>query len=88
MSDIDLQVQRSLGNIEATLNATLAELKELRSDFAKHVAEDSAKFDKIDEDRNKAKGAGWMILGLLGVMASIIGSAVIAVAEGWIKVHS
>lgn len=86
MSVNDLQVQRSLGQIESTQAAILKELKEMRADMTSHIASDDARFDNIEADRNKARGAGWVILGLLGGLATVVGGAVIAVISGWLHV--
>lgn len=54
----------------------------------RHLSEQDLKLDKLKQDSDRAKGAGWAILGLLGSLATFVGGAVLAVVEGWIKVHS
>src|SRR5665213_3036235 len=42
-----------------------------------HLNEQDVKLDILKEDSAKAKGAGWVILGLLGSLATFLGAAVI-----------
>jgi hypothetical protein len=85
-------IQRTLGKIEATQAAILAQLITMRTDFnlhgdadAKQFAEMVVKYEAMKADQDKAKGAGWVILGLLGAFAAFVGSAVIAVLGGWVQ---
>jgi len=43
------------------------------------------KLAAIKEDADRAKGAGWVILGLLGALATFVGGAVIAALSGWLQ---
>jgi hypothetical protein len=81
----ELDLYRSIGNIEATQEAMLAEIKNLRNDFKSHVESDAAQFADIEAERNKAKGAGYVVLALLTGLATLVGSAVMAVLSGWLK---
>jgi hypothetical protein len=86
-SNNDLEVARSIGGIEATQTQILDELRNIRTDLAAHVKSDAKTFEEMKADANKAKGAGWAILGLLGSVATFLGGAVIAALGGWIKIH-
>ena len=87
MEELDADVQRSLGRIEGTQTAILAELKQMSDAFSAHVQADDKRFGKIDAERNRARGAGWVILTLLTAMASLLGGAVLAVFEGWLSIR-
>lgn len=83
--------QRNFSNIRrqsSELTASIAKQFE-ENDRARnqHLNEQDLKLDEITARANFAKGAGWVIIGLLGAMATIIGGCVIAVFAGWIKVH-
>lgn len=52
-----------------------------------HLNEQDVKLDGLKSAQDKAKGAGWVILGLLTSLATFVGGAVIAVFAGWIKIH-
>lgn len=43
---------------------------------------------ELKSNQDKAQGAGWAIIGLMGGVATFIGIAVTAVIEGHIKWHS
>lgn len=81
----DLSVQRALGRIEGGQQQLLDEVRALRTEFNSHVDSDQQAFSRLEADRNRAKGAGWVILTVIASMASVIGGAVMAVFEGWIK---
>lgn len=73
--------QRNFSSLRKLLYEKLAEQDETRE---KHLASQDKILADIQTDANKAKGAGWVILGLLGGLASLVGSAVLAVIKGWI----
>lgn len=52
-----------------------------------HLGEQDVRLERIERDANRAKGAGWVILGLLGSLATFLGAAVIAALSGHIKFH-
>lgn len=52
-----------------------------------HLNEQDVKLDGLKADADKAKGAGWVILGLLGAFAAFLGTAVLSVLNGWLKIH-
>jgi hypothetical protein len=52
-----------------------------------HLKDQDEKLETIMMDSARAKGAGWVILGLLGSLATLLGGAVIAVLDGRIKFH-
>jgi len=53
-----------------------------------HLTEQDTKLDIIQRDSDRAKGAGWAILGIMGLLASLVGGAVMAALSGWIKIHT
>lgn len=46
-----------------------------------------ASIDELKADRAFAKGAGWVIVAILGACVTFIGSAVVGVLRGTIKFH-
>lgn len=52
-----------------------------------HLDAQDLKLDGLKSAQDKAKGAGWVILGLLTSLATFVGGAVIAVFAGWVKIH-
>jgi hypothetical protein len=52
-----------------------------------HLAEQDEKLDALKQDADRARGAGWVILSLLGALATFVGGAVIAVFGGHLKIH-
>jgi len=53
-----------------------------------HLNEQDVKLDALKADSDRAKGAGWVILGVLGALATFVGGAVIAVLTGLLKLHT
>lgn len=53
-----------------------------------HLNEQDVKLDALKTDSDRAKGAGWVILSMLGFLATIVGGAVIAAIEGVIKIRA
>lgn len=74
-------------NFSATRRLVYDELGKQNAAREAHLAEQDKKLDALKQDSDRAKGAGWVILGLLGSLATFVGGAVLAVVEGWIKVH-
>lgn len=64
-----------------------AKLEEQDSRREQHLTEQDTTLKSLKQDSDRAKGAGWAIIGILGAFATFIGGAVLAVVEGWIKVH-
>lgn len=88
-----LEVQRSLGRIEGLQGQLLGEFKSHRDEdketfkaIVDRLNAQDAKIDDLQSERDRAKGAGKVILALLGSFSAFVGGAVIAVLEGWIKV--
>lgn len=78
--------QRNFSSVRALFFNKLEEQDKTRE---QHLGEQDAKLDQLKEDADRAKGAGWVILALLGALATAVGSAVLAVFSGWVslKVH-
>lgn len=53
-----------------------------------HLSEQDKAIGQLKQDSDRARGAGWAIISILGAFATFIGGAVLAVVQGWIKVHS
>lgn len=65
----------------------LANIKDGNADREIHLNEQDTKLDALKQDADRAKGAGWVILGILGGIATFIGGSVIAVIAGIIKIR-
>lgn len=67
------------------------ELKKEIEDSAKeretHLRGQDTKLAAMKQDSDRAKGAGWVILGLLGSVATFLGGALLSVFNGWVKIH-
>ena len=92
------ELQRSLGQMEGSMKQFLSELQTHRDEARKNFddlerlikEEVEARIKSVGalkQDNDRARGAGWAILAILGTLASIVGGCVIAVVGGWIKVH-
>lgn len=73
--------QRNFSSLRKLFFEKLEEQDETRE---KHLAAQDAVLAELKTDSDRAKGAGWVILGLLGGLASLVGSAVLAVVKGWV----
>jgi hypothetical protein len=67
-------VRQALGRIEGAQGQILASMTDLASAFAAHKAEDQKNFDALRQDSDRAKGASWVILGVLGVAVTLLGA--------------
>lgn len=92
MAEVGEDVQRSLGRIEGAQEQILSELKILRINFAEHKADDTKNFntvremiDELKQDSDRTKGAGWVLLGIFGLLATFLGGAFTALFTGWVK---
>ena len=79
--DLSNQIQAQASGVRLEL------VKKAEKDGLALLAQD-VKIDALVADSNKAKGAGWVIMGLLGTFALSIGGAVLAALGGWIKITS
>ena len=81
----------SLGILAKTLaqqrDVMLASFEEQDRARNQHLNEQDVKLDVLKQDNDRAKGAGWVILGLLGALATFLGAAVISALSGIIKFH-
>lgn len=75
--------QRNFSSVRALFFTKLEEQDKTRE---RHLGEQDQKLDGLKQDADRAKGAGWVILGLLGAVATFMGTAVLAVWSGWIGV--
>lgn len=76
--------QRNFSSIRALLDRKLEEQNLLRET---HLSEQDVKLDQLKQDADRAKGAGWVILGLLASLATFLGASVIAALSGHIRFH-
>jgi hypothetical protein len=95
-----LEVQRALGRIEASAEASQKMQEQLLGEFIDHKRDDKeafalftealtqrdARLSALEKSQNQAKGAGKVILSLLGAAATFVGGAVLAVFGGWVSV--
>lgn len=72
-------------NFSSVRNLVYTEMKKNDETREKHLSEQDEKLDGLKQDADRAKGAGWVILGLLGALATFVGGAVIAVLSGWMS---
>lgn len=49
------------------------------------LSEMDVKLDALKQDQDRAKGAGWVILGLIASLATFVGGTVIEVVRGHLK---
>lgn len=76
--------QKNFSSIRALFFTKLDEQNVTRE---AHLGAQDKKLDALKQDSDRAKGAGWVILGLMGALATFVGGAVIAALSGWIKFH-
>lgn len=76
--------QKNFSEVRRLVYDKFAEQETLRED---HLGKQDENIEKLKRDSDRAKGAGWVILGLLGALATFVGSAVIAALSGYIKFH-
>jgi hypothetical protein len=90
------RIEGQLGEITNKLNAMIVnhiqhedddrrDFGDLRSLISNNIAQQDKKISAVKEDQDRAKGAGWVILGLLGALATFVGGAVIAATGGHIR---
>lgn len=75
--------QRNFSSVRVMIDRKLEEQNEFRE---RHLGEQDEKLDHLRQDSDRAKGAGWVILGLLGALSTFVGGAVLAVLSGWVNV--
>ena len=76
--------KRNFALIREQLNQRITEQNDFRE---AHLREQDSKLDAIQRDADKARGAGWVILGLLGSLAAFVGAAVISALNGRLHFH-
>lgn len=67
-------------------NEDQVNFSDMRASLYKEVGAQQKQIGQLKQDADRAKGAGWAILALLGGLASFVGGAVLAVLQGWITV--
>lgn len=50
------------------------------------IADHATRIDTLESQKDVAKGAGWVIIGLLATFASVIGTAVLSIFNGHITI--
>lgn len=75
--------QRNFSSIRALMDRKMEEQTTTRE---AHLGAQDVKLDALKQDADRAKGAGWVILALLGSLATFVGGAVLAVLGGWVHV--
>lgn len=95
----DDEVQRALGRIESSIERLISDFGDhrnddqrnfssLRNDIKAEVDARTKSVGNLKEDNDRARGAGWAILAILGVLASIVGGCLVALFAGWIKIKT
>lgn len=74
--------QRSFSSVRKLIADKITEQDTARE---AHLSQQDKKLDHLKQDQDRAKGAGWVIIGLLGALATFLGGAVIAALGGHIK---
>ncbi|HCE07486.1 MAG TPA: hypothetical protein DEQ40_02580 [Oxalobacteraceae bacterium] len=78
--------QEDQRNFSSVRHLVFTKLQENDESREKHLGEQDVKLDALKQDADRAKGAGWVILGLLGSLAAAVGAAVLSVFSGWVSV--
>ncbi len=76
--------QRNFSSLRVDMRRQFDENDRARN---QHLNEQDVKLDELKQESDRAKGAGWVILGLLGALATFVGGAVISALSGVIKFH-
>lgn len=76
--------RRNFTALRTMFDNRLSEQNTLRES---HLGAQDVKLDLLKQDQDRARGAGWMILGLLGALATFVGGAVIAATGGHIRFY-
>jgi hypothetical protein len=71
--------RRDFASIRAMFDHKMAAAAEVRET---HLGQQDEKLLALKQDADRAKGAGWVILGLLGSLAAFAGGSVIAALTG------
>ncbi len=74
--------QRSFSSLRKLIADRIAEQDTLREN---HLSKQDDKLDKLKQEQDRERGAGWVILGLLSALATFVGGAVIAATGGHIR---
>jgi hypothetical protein len=74
--------QRNFSSVRNLIDRKITEQVTLREN---HLNDQDQKLEQLKQDQDRAKGAGKVILGLLGALATFVGGAVIAASGGHIR---
>ncbi len=74
--------QRSFSSVRKLIGDKITEQETARATL---LGQQDIKLDRLKQDQDRAKGAGWVIIGLLGALATFLGGAVIAALGGHIR---
>lgn len=75
--------QKNFSSIRVMIDRKIEEQNDVRET---HLDEQDTKLAVLKQDADRAKGAGWVILSLLGALATFVGGAVIAATTGLINI--
>ena len=92
--DLGRHIDNDQMNFSALRVVIATQKKEMEDQFTEndrarnqHLNEQDVKLDGIKQDQDRAKGAGWVILGLLTAFAGFLGTAAMSIWNGYIKIH-
>jgi hypothetical protein len=74
--------QRSFSSVRSLIDRKISDQDDARE---AHFAQQDTKLDALKQQQDRARGAGWVILGLLSALATFAGGAVIAATGGHIR---
>ncbi len=75
--------RKNFSSVRTLLETKMAEQNNMRES---HLELQDKKLALLQQAQDRARGAGWVIIGLLGAVATFLGGAVIAAIDGHIKV--
>lgn len=92
------RIEGQLSQITEKLNAMIVnhiqhenddrrDFGDLRTLLSKGLGAQNEQIAEVKEAQDRAKGAGWVILGLLSALATFVGGAVIAATGGHIRLQ-
>lgn len=75
--------QRNFSSVRKLLDEKISDQNKTRE---AHLIVQDKKLDQLKQEQDRAKGAGWVIIGLLSALATFLGTAVIAALSGHIRI--
>jgi hypothetical protein len=76
--------QKNFSSIRVMMDRRMGESNTSRE---AHLKTQDVKLDALKETQDKARGAGWVILGIMSALAASVGGLVMSIISGHLKVH-